>query len=177
MSLEILSGLQLPGLIELAVTQPKISIDDSRVITANGEKLMHEQFRGIFFRRFVEINAVGEGTADRQQLTYIRMVKERFGLDLLLLEAEFPSLFNEIYDAIDAKKPYDHLVFGKVALLALEQAGDVSEGSAASLDEAVKHPFGIEAIGMYYWDRLNPLLESAYSIIDARNLNAAFLAR
>jgi hypothetical protein len=36
---------------------------------------------------------------------------------------------------------------------------------------------GIEAIGMFYWDRLNPLLERAYALMDVQTLNAPFLTR
>lgn len=167
----------LPRLIDIAKTQPKIGLDDPRVTESDGRRLEHEQYKGIFFRRFVEIKAVDEGSATRQQLTYIRMFKERFGLDLVLLAAEFSDTFGAIYDAIDAKKPYDELAIGRVGLLELEHSMVIPEGTTASLDNVVQHPFGIEAIGMHYWDKFNPLLETAYKIIESRNLNVSFLAK
>jgi hypothetical protein len=39
------------------------------------------------------------------------------------------------------------------------------------------HPLGIEAIGIYYWDRINPLLEEAYALIEEGTINAPFLAK
>jgi len=61
--------------------------------------------------------------------------------------------------------------------LLLEEAGELPPGSVHEVDLATEHPLGIEAVGMYYWERINPLLEQAYALIDQRTLNAPFLAK
>lgn len=168
---------ELPSLLELAKTEPKIDLDDPRVLSHGEKRTMPSQFKDSFFMRFVEIRAVAEETATPQQITYLRMVRERFGLDLVRLSVELSELFGDVYKAIDAKAPYDQLAIGRLALLELESAHSAAQGTAVSLDLATDHPLGIEAIGMHYWDQLNPLLEQAYDVISERSLNAPFLAR
>jgi len=69
------------------------------------------------------------------------------------------------------------LVQGYYELAAAETAGEVASGSALSLQTSIDHPLGIEAIGIYYWDQLNPLLEQAYQLMDEETLNAPFLTK
>lgn len=161
----------------LAASQPRITIFDPRVEISAPEPARHTQYRDNFFNRFLEIRAVVTDTATEPQVTYTRMVKERFGLDLLGFYAEQPELCDAICTAIDAKEPYDRLVSGHAQIAALEAGGNLPEGSADELNIATAHPLGIEAIGMYYWDQINPLLERAYTLIDATTLNAPFLTK
>lgn len=159
----------LSKLKELAAALPKINevdVDQSQT---------HSQHRGNFFKRFGEIKAVREERAADDQVFYVRMVKERFGLDLLSFYDEHLETCEAICTAVDAKEPYDRLVAGCEEMLLLEQSGVVAIGSAAEISEATGHPLGVEAVGMYYWDRINPLLEHAYEFLDERTLNAPFL--
>lgn len=167
----------LPQLLELAKTEPKIDTNDPRIIDQGANRITPVQYRDTFFMRIIEIRAVTEDTATTPQIAYLRMVKERFGLDLVSISLEHQNLFSQVYDAIDAKEPYDRLTVGRLALLSLEDTIPGTTGLADSLDDAANHPLGIEAIGIFYWDKINPLLEQAYGIISERSLNAPFLTR
>lgn len=153
----------------LAATQPVTSFEDNRQ--------RHEQFRDSYFERFPEIQRVRQGNAPDEEVFYVRMVMERFGYDLIRFYDENESLCEAICDAVIAKAPYDRLALGYHELSAAEIAGEVSLGSAQSLQESIDHPLGIEAIGIYYWDQLNPLLEQAYQLMDTQTLNAPFLTK
>jgi hypothetical protein len=121
------------------------------------------------------MKAFYEGVATDVQIIYIRTVKERFGVDLMDFYAQYPQLCSDICDAVEAKEPYDRLVTGRSKLVELESAEAIPPGSAGDLDAATEHPLGIEAIGMYYWDRINPLLERAYTLFEPITLNAPYL--
>jgi hypothetical protein len=105
------------------------------------------------------------------------MVMERFGYDLGRFYDKNEQLCEAICAAIYAKEPYDTLTAGYYELLAAEESGQAPSGSAQLIQSSVDHPLGLEAIGMYYWDQLNPLLEQAYQIMDQQTLNAPFLTR
>lgn len=62
-------------------------------------------YRGNFFKRFAELKAISEGHASDAQIIYIRMVKERFGLDLLDFYENNIKLCEAINDAIEADAP------------------------------------------------------------------------
>jgi hypothetical protein len=162
---------KLAQLKELAASLPKVE-----QVEADSPRT-HTQYRDNFFQRFGELRAIRDEVATDAQVFYVRMVKERFGFDLLTFYDEHPRLCDAICDAVDDKEPYDQLVAGYYELLDQEQAGEVPVGSADGLNVAVDHPLGIEAIGMYYWGRINPLLEEAYGLMDAQTLNAPFLTR
>jgi|GEM_PF-2167975 len=161
----------LAELSVLAASQPRIGELGPDTPTA------HTQYRDNFFRRFGEIRAVRDERATDEQVFYVRMVKERFGLDLITFYSDHERLCDTICEVVDAKKPYDRLVAGHAEILELEEAGQLPLGSAAELSAAVDHPLGIEAIGIYYWDRINPLLEEAYTLLETRTLNAPFLTK
>lgn len=171
--------LQQPGAHEqyleelkvLARTQPKMGFSEP------GQPTAHTQYRGNFYKRIPLIKAVAEGRGEASQITYLRMVKERFALDLVRFYGEQSALCDAICEAVAAKDPYDTLVAGYVMVTKLETTGALPLGSAADLHAAAEHPLGIEAIGIYYWGQLNPLLEQAYMLIDATTLNAPFLTR
>jgi len=169
--------LSIQEMKEFARTQPKIALDDPRILLAAHEPVRPVPYRGNFFRRFPDIRAVSEDRADQEQVTYVRMVKERFGVDLVSFYAEHFELCDAISNAIDDKNPYDMLVAARAELEALELDGGTPAGSASELDVATEHPLGIEAIGMYYWDKINPLLEQAYAAIEPTTLNAPFLTK
>lgn len=159
----------LSRLKELAAALPKV--DDGNVDPSQ----IHAQYRGNFYRRFGEIKAVREDRAKDDQVFYVRMVKERFGLDLLSFYDEHREVCDAICEAVNAKDPYDQLVAGYEEVLSLEGSGALPPGSAHEVYTATGHPLGLEAIGMYYWDKINPLLENAYELLDERSLNAPFL--
>jgi hypothetical protein len=162
---------QLSELKALAASQPIISDLPPNSPTT------HTQYRDNFFRRFEEIQAVRQERATDSQVFYVRMVKERFGFDLVAFYDQQSQLCDEICSAVAAKEPYDRLVAGYYHILAQEQTGELPPGSAQELNTAVLHPLGIEAVGMHYWDKINPLLAKAYNLMDAQTLNAPFLAK
>ena len=87
------------------------------------------------------------------------------------------SLCEDICRAIEAKEPYDKLVAELEKLQSLENKGSISVGVVDELNNVTGHPLGIEAIGRFYWNRINPLLEEAYGVLDSETLNAPFLKR
>jgi hypothetical protein len=105
------------------------------------------------------------------------MVMERFGYDLVGFYEQNLELCEAICTAAEAKLPYDLLAAGYNQLVIAERAGCIAPGSAQSLQACTVSGLGIEAVGMYYWDRLNPLLEESYNLMDAQTLNAPFLTR
>lgn len=137
----------------------------------------HEEFGGEFYRRFVEVNRVRAGEATDAEVFYVRMVKERFGYDLVDFYDRNYELCEAICGAVADKEPYDTLVSGYLDVCQDEPEGLLPPGSAQSVQESIDHPAGIEAVGMYHWDRINPLLEQAYGMIDQEILNAPFLTK
>jgi hypothetical protein len=137
----------------------------------------HTRFRDHYFKRFPEIQRVRNNNATSEEVFCIRMVMERFGYDLIRFYNENEQLCESICKAVYDKEPYDTLAAGYYELLAAEEAGRAPAGSAQSVNVSVNHPLGIEAVGIYYWDQLNPLLGQAYQIMDQQTLNALFLAR
>lgn len=161
----------LPELLELAATQPRIKEDAT--ITERGVM----RFGHNFVERFSDIRAIQEGRANDDQLFYVRMVKERFGYDLLAFSDRNSQLCNKIFEAIEAKASYDRLLQGFGDVTRLECSGELPAGSAQSINVATGHPLGIVAIAVYYWDKLNPLLEEAYQLMSSETLNAPFLTK
>lgn len=168
-----------------AVSPEEFNIDELKRLASSQPKIGHlysgssvnSQYRDNFFKRFIEISAIRNEHPTDTQVNYVRMVKERFGLDLLAFYEERRQLCDAICDAIEAKAPYDMLVHGRKSLLQLEGAGDIPANTTHGLDGAANHPLGIEAIGIYYWEMINPLLEQAYTILDSQTLNAPFLSK
>jgi hypothetical protein len=138
---------------------------------------IHEEFGGEFYRRFAEINRVQAGEATDAEVFYVRMVKERFGYDLVDFYNRNHELCEAICSTVATKEPYDILASGYLEVCRNEAEGLLPPGSARTVQESINHPAGIEAIGMYYWDQINPLLEQAYSLIDQEILNAPFLTK
>lgn len=131
-------------MLSLATRLPKIGE------TRPGGQTFEDHYRDNFFKRFPEMRAVIESLATESEVFYVRMVKERFGLDLLAFYREQKELCDAICDALAAKAPYDQLVSGYQDILEQETRGIVSIGTAESVQQATGHPLGIEAIGMYY---------------------------
>ena len=162
---------KLDALRGLAATLPVIDPQSTR------RREAHEEFGGEFYRRFSEVNRVRADEATDAEVFYVRMVKERFGYDLVDFYNRNYELCEAICGAIANKDPYDTLVSGYLEVCRDEAEGLLSPGSAQTIQDSIDHPAGIEAIGMYYWDQINPLLEQAYGIIDQEILNAPFLTK
>lgn len=137
----------------------------------------HEEFGGGFYRRFTEISRVRAGEATDAEVFYVRMVKERFGYDLIDFYNRNHELCEAICSTVAAKEPYDTLISGYLEVCGDEAEGRLSPGSAQTVQVSIDHPAGIEAVGMYYWDQINPLLEQAYGLMDQEMLNAPFLTK
>lgn len=162
---------KLDALRALAATLPIVDPQSTR------GREVHEEFGGEFYRRFIEVNHVRTGEATDIEIFYVRMVKERFGYDLVDFYDRNRSLCEAICGALVDKEPYDRLVSGYLDVCKDEIEGLLPPGSAQTVQASIDHPAGIEAIGMHYWDRINPLLEQAYGIIDQEILNAPFLTK
>lgn len=160
-----------PELLELAESSPRTGQ------IYPGSPSQHSQFRHNFYMRFSEIKAVRMGEATDSQVFYVRMVKERFGFDLLFFYEEQKQLCEAICEALEEKEPYDRLVSACKEFEGSEGTGTIHPASVDQLNLAVGHPLGIEAIGIYYWDKINPLLAQAYELVEARTLNAPFLTK
>lgn len=141
------------------------------------DREVHEEFGGEFYRRFAEINRVRTSEASDAEVFYVRMVKERFGYDLIDFYNRNQGLCEAICITVATKEPYDILVSGYLEVYEDEAEGRLAPGSAQTVQENIKHPAGIEAVGMYYWDQINPLLEQAYVLMDQEMLNAPFLTK
>jgi hypothetical protein len=168
--------INIGKLEELARTLPKIPCDDPR-IDEEDNLIPSEPFYGKFFQRFLEIKAVVENTATERQIIYIRMVKERFGVDLLSFYADNQGLCEAIVQELIAQEPYISLVELTRKLEAEEAAGIIPAESTARINRATGHPLGIKAVGLFYMDMLNPLLQQAYSLLETQTLNAPFFIR
>lgn len=162
---------KLDALRDLAAALPVIDSQLTR------DREAHEEFGGEFYRRFTEINRVRTGEATDVEVFYVRMVKERFGYDLIDFYNRNHELCEAICSTVAAKEPYDTLVSGYLEVCRDEAEGLLPPGSARTVQESINHPAGIEAIGMYHWDRINPLLKQAYGLIDQEMLNAPFLTK
>ncbi|MBP7806919.1 hypothetical protein KA047_00290 [Candidatus Saccharibacteria bacterium] len=161
----------------LAFLQPKISVSDMRANLVLDNKREAMSPYGNFYMRFLEVRAVINGEATDTQINYTRMIKERFGFDLVDFFTNELALCKSICHAIEAKQPYDQLFGGVKQLQELEACGELPIGSAEEINIAANHPLGIHAIGLYYWDAINELLEQAYDKIARQTLNAPFLTR
>ncbi len=167
---EIDENINIIELRRLAFLLPKIPEMDSCIPPATISKSYDN-----FYKRFPEIKAVAEGKASESQITYVRMVKERFGLDLLDFYSQYSELCNEICGIILEKQPYDRLTADYEKLKILEFNGAVPPGSVDKLNLATNHTLGLVAIGLYYSSKLNPLLEKAYALFEPLTLNTPFL--
>lgn len=128
---------------------------------------------GQFYQRLLDVAQVAEGSANHEQVFYVRMVKERFGLDLLAFLEEEAPLTWETVSAVRACEPYRILAEYRDRLLALDPEGAL----AAELDQAAGHPLGVDAIGVRCWNRANLLMEQTFALLELRTLNAPFLER
>ncbi len=155
----------LDALSELARTQPKITVDDPRVVT----RVEHDQFGNNFFRRFVELEKSFYDEALTPPSDESKIMQG--------LYQRCPELCTELFILIAAKQPYDKLREAYIDYTVLERSEKVPVGSAQALNEAVDHPRGIEAIGMYYWDAINPLLSAAYSELAASGIDPLELTK
>jgi hypothetical protein len=163
--------IYLQDLQMIAASQPTVSPED---ICGRSQ---HSKFRDNYYLRFPEIRRIREEVATDVEVFYVRMVMERFGYDLVGFYEQNLALCDSICEGVEAKYPYDLLTTGYNQLVTAELAGSIAPGSARSLQGCTAFGLGIEAIGMYYWDRLNPLLEEAYNLMDTQTLNAPFLTR
>lgn len=135
------------------------------------------QFGGNFYKRFLEMKAATEGTATQRQQIYLRMVKERFAIDLVRFYQENQTLCDTICDILNDKKQFDELVSDYDTKKRMQNEGTSTTVTTDDIDEATQNPLGIRSIGMHYWTILNPLLEEAYGVLETRTLNAPFLTK
>ena len=161
----------LGELVKLASVSPKIGESDRYELTSP------LPYRDNFFKRFKELHNIKLGIASDAEVIYMRMIKERFGLDMLRFYDENQALCESAYAAIEAKAPYDILLLGKKVIVSLEDQLRIEPGSANAIDIATSHNLGIGAVGLFYWNSINPLLQEAYETLEPTTLNAPFLTK
>lgn len=162
---------RLSDLYTLAAAQPIVGAHE------RAGRQHHQEHRGAFHQRFLEIQRVRSGEATEAEVFYVRMIKERFGYDVIRFYEQNEELCDAICEASRAKQPYDDLVQGCNDIADAEVEGSLPPGTTQNFQQSVDYEVGLEAVGMYYWDRLNPLVEQAYALMDQQTLNASFLTR
>src|SRR5215471_17143328 len=144
-------SLSLDEVCELARTAPKIAVDDPRVATTPRKiDQTYIPFGNNFFTRFIGMRAALEGRTfrDHPYAGYAQDVEDR-GISVRAFYDDNQELCQRIFEALDGLEPYQTIL--EVGL------GLVREGRLEDLDrlrESVGHPWGIEAISTYAWDRL-----------------------
>ena len=174
---EDLDGLNFLRLMRLASTLPKITTDDPRIPQFRETQLLPPLHGDNFYKRFFDLKVAYDGKATHLQTSYLRMSKERFGLDLEQFYRDNVSLCNSIYDVVMRLQPFEELTAANKKLLQMEAEGKIPIGKSEILNSATSHPLGINAIGIYLRDELNPLLELAYALLEDLTPNAPFYTR
>jgi len=147
---------------ELARTASKVGNDDERVVTyleavGRGEEVKkpsHGQFGNNFYLLFLARRRADD-PEDILVKVYLKRA-EALGIPWGKFLADNQSLIQEIDQSLDGTKPYKDLLRYYIQLLKQKRNED-----ADRLDSAAGDPLGIEGLGMFAWDRINPLLEKA----------------
>lgn len=133
-----------------------------------------EPRHGQLHLRLLDAAAVAECRATYKQVFYVRMLKERFALDLVSLLMEgAPGSWEAVRLSRDCER-YRAVAEHREALLA---AGSEPERArAAQLDQAAG-PGGVPALGAELWHRTNALLDDFLALLERHTLNAPYLTR
>ena len=130
-------------------------------------------YRQNFVRRFIDVHAVIAAEASEDQIRYVRMVKERFGFDLLSFYAQHLSLCDAIIRAIQPLAAHDCPGWSAVGLPRLEAVGEIAPrakpfnlASRGDIDDTIVNVSAIDE-----------LLARAYKLIEQDTLNAPFLTK
>lgn len=124
--------------------------------------------------RLLDAAAVAECLATYEQVFYVRMLKERFALDLVSLLAEAaPGSWEAVRLSRDCER-YRAVAEYREALLAAGSAHE--QALAAQLDQAAG-PGGVPALGAELWHRTNALLDEFMALLARHTLNAPYLTR
>ncbi|MBI4157819.1 hypothetical protein HY502_03145 [Candidatus Woesebacteria bacterium] len=152
---------QIPlELLLLARTAKMIPVDDPRVAKHQEGKGggSHHQYRNNFVMNFEALQTFIKGE-EFGEFSVHKIYLQDFakkGIPPQEFYNRHKKLCDEVFEALDGLDEYDRLLGGFIAFYNTRkfELGD-------RLNELVPHPLGIEAVGMYAWDRLNPLLEKA----------------
>lgn len=161
----------------LARTAKTIPVDDPRVaeIQAKDGKGGHDQYRNNFFVNFEALQRlIKNGKLEEGDLlgrSYLENFNER-GIDPREFYNENKELCDTIFKALDGTDEYDKLLgaFIKFYNNRRFELGD-------RLNEMVPHPLGIEAVGVYSWDKLNPLLKKVDEAMKAMGIDTKDMGR
>jgi len=157
-------------LTELARSQPKIPVDDPRTTATDRADRRHKPYRNNLDTCFRAMKGAHEGTNTAWLEMKLEQAQDNAGIDLLDFYDKYPELCDRVIAAIDASEPYRTLYEASMELLELSCGAEFQE-----INGATAHPLGVEAIGIYYWDRINPLLEEAYAVLATLSPNASKL--
>jgi hypothetical protein len=151
----------------LALTSPKIPVDDPRVAgymealmtDPNAQEPTHTQFGNNFYLLFMSLDIPQRGN---HLVQIYRKPAEKLGEPWQAFLADNQPLLGDVREALTGKRPYSELLGAFIRLINRGHA-DVAE----KLNVYAAHPIGLEAIGIHAWDRLNPLLRTASQRMEA----------
>lgn len=145
--------------LELAKIAPKIAVDDPRVqkYLKRREETKeyvsppsHDQHGNNFYCLFYAL------TEEKPEGFYWGYAQELKRICPSFCD-DNAGLIKKIIEALKLQDPYHELLWDGVRDLYKQRRDDLVD----RLDQAAEHPGGIEAIGIWAWDRINPLLEKA----------------
>jgi hypothetical protein len=162
-------------LIKLALSAKTISLDDPRVQKhLDGNRQSHIQYRnnfcGIFeaLRRFIRIGSVKEHSFPE---AYFHELTDA-GVNPREFYENNKDLCENLFEALDQENDYKRLLFG---FRNLYRNGEYD--AAGRLNATVPNPIGIEAVGIYAWDKINPLLEKADNVLKEMGIDTKEFSR
>jgi hypothetical protein len=148
---------------KLAVSAKTIPLDDLRIQEhLKGNTQGHKQYRNNFCGIFEGLELlIRTGSVKENSFfdVYLRKLTNA-GVNPQEFYKNNKDLCENLFEALDEQSDYHSLLNG---LINLFKAGKYAAGE--SLNATVPNPIGIEAVGMYAWDKINPLLEKADNIL------------
>ncbi len=151
------------GLLEYYVGRvkalPKIPVDDPRVLSGGGHRII--QFGNNFFQLWVSLQAdIPHGRA----IDIIYRDKAQRLEEWGTFTATNAELLERVRGVLlDTYQPY-----AEVEDWAKDRSNQQDWEAYRALQAAAEHPFGLEALETYVWDRMNPVLEEvAVEMVEA----------
>lgn len=154
---------------KLAVSAKRIPLNDPRVQKhLNGDRQSHIQYRNNFFGIFGALSLFIRTGTIKDNLFYDANLRNL--IDAGVNPQEFyennKDLCDNLFEALDEQKDYSTLFYGIKNLFR-----DRKDDAADRLNATVPNPLGIEAVAMYAWDKINPLLEEADNILKGMGID------
>ena len=151
------------SLRKLALSAKTIALDDPRVQEhLSGNAQSHTQYRNNFFGIFEGLKLFIRTGTTKDNMFYdvcLRNLTDA-GVNPQEFYENNKDLCDSLFETLDEENDYMSLLLGVIDLFR-----DRKYDAGDRLNAIVPHPIGIEAVGMYAWDKINPLLEKADSIL------------